>query len=148
MLGLLDLGPLDVSVAGYLALALGIVAAGLVVGAWLGRGRGLIAIGLVLAGLLGIASITGRIDGGVNRGAGDVTWAPTTVAELSDRYSHGIGDTTLDLSAIDFTGADRTVELRLNVGDATVILPDNVDVVVHAQIDAGERRSSTSTGTG
>jgi phage shock protein PspC (stress-responsive transcriptional regulator) len=139
VLGLLDVGTLNVPVAAYLALALAVVAAGLIVGAWLGRARGLIGLGLVLALLLGLTSFTSHMEGpGMRRGAGDVTWAPTTVADLTDQYSHGIGDVTLDLSEIDFTGTDRTVELTLNIGDATVLLPANVDVVVNAQVDAGD----------
>jgi membrane-bound ClpP family serine protease len=137
VLGLLDLGGLSVPFPAYLAVALAVVGLGMILGTWLGRARGLIGLGLLLAALLGISTLTGHVSGGVHGGVGEVHWTPTTYADVASEYSHGIGDATLDLSAVDFTGQDKTINVRANIGDTTIILPANVDVVVNARIDAG-----------
>jgi phage shock protein PspC (stress-responsive transcriptional regulator) len=123
--------------AGYLAAALAAVGLGLVIGAWFGRARGLIALGIVLSVALAIAGAAGDMRGW--RGsAGDITWQPATMAELSDRYEHGAGNVRLDLSQLDFTGQDKHVTVRLNVGDLRVIVPTNTDVEVTEKVNVGD----------
>jgi hypothetical protein len=138
VLGLLDLGGWSVPFPAYLAVPLAVVGLGLVVGTWLGRARGLIGLGLVLAAVLGISTVTAHVNDGVHGGAGNVTWTPASYTEIADRYEHGFGDATLDLSSVDFTDHSRVIDVRVNAGNTTVILPGNVDVEVHARIDAGQ----------
>lgn len=122
--------------AAYFAAALATVGLGLLVGAWFGRARGLIALGIVLTVGLAIAAAAN----GVHRfqgATGDMTWRPSTIADVSDQYSHGFGDAELDLSQVDFTGQNKTVTVKLNAGNLHVILPPNVDTEVSAKVTAG-----------
>jgi hypothetical protein len=130
------LGHEAVPVAGYLAAALATVGLGLVIGAWFGRARGLIALGIVLSAALAVAGAVGDVRDW--RGsAGDLTWQPATMAELSDRYEHGGGNVRLDLSRLDFSGQDKHVRVHLNAGDLKVIVPPAVDVQVTGKVNAG-----------
>jgi phage shock protein PspC (stress-responsive transcriptional regulator) len=133
--------------AGYVAAALATVGAGLVIGAWFGRARGLIALGIVLSVVLAIASAAGRVDRW--RGStGDVSWTPTSLSQLSDRYEHGFGNVDLDLRQLDFTGQDRHVTIRLNAGNMHVEVPPKVDVEVIAKVNVGNANVFDSTWDG
>src|SRR5207248_273655 len=94
--------------AAYVATALAATGAGLVLGAWFGRARGLIAVGAVLSFLLLITSVVGN-NINLHGSAGDVTWAPATVAELSNSYEHSIGNVDLDLTGLNFDNVDKHV---------------------------------------
>lgn len=48
-----------------------------------------------------------------------------------------MGNAVLDLSAVDFTGHNEAVEIRLGVGDLQVIVPSSVDVRATASVDVG-----------
>ena len=126
----------DIPAATYAAVALATVGAGLVIGAWVGRSRGLIPLGLVLVVLLA-GTGTARHVHGIRGSAGDVIWAPTSIGELLTGYEHSFGDANLDLSAIDFTGQDKTVTARVSAGTLTVTVPRYVDVVVTAAVKLG-----------
>jgi hypothetical protein len=123
--------------AAYVATALAATGLGLVVGAWFGRARGLIAVGAVLSFLLLISSVAGRGGLDLHGSAGDVRWAPTTVAELSDNYQHSIGNVDLDLTNVNFDGVQKQVTVSIGAGDMHVKVPPKVDVVVHAKVGAG-----------
>jgi predicted membrane protein len=102
-----------------------------------GRARWLILPGILLSIALGISTAVPRF-GPIEAGGGDITWRPTSITELSDSYTHGVGSVTLDLSGIDFTGHDKAIEVHLNFGDLHVILPPKVDTTVHAKVDTGD----------
>jgi phage shock protein PspC (stress-responsive transcriptional regulator) len=123
----------------YIAVALAAVGLGLVVGAWVGRARWLIAPGVLLSLALAISIHVGQITP-FERGSGDVTWRPTSVAELSGSYTHGAGTVTLDLTRIDFTDRQKTINVHLNAGDLRVILPSTVDAAVRAKVGTGDAR--------
>lgn len=133
LLALVDI-PLDVPDPLYPALALTIVAAGLVVGTWLGRSRALIAVGVVLAALLAIASLDVPVR------AGEIRLAPTSAAALDDAYSLGAGRIEIDLTGIDPDGLDNTdLTLSVGTGEVLVIVPDDLAVSLDADIPgAGE----------
>ena len=95
--------------------------AGLVLGAWYGRGRRLMAWGSAVAvALIVAASWSIPLKGGI----GDRTWAPDTIAEVrSDSpYRLAIGDGTLDLTAI-LPGESFEVEASVGLGQLTVLVP-------------------------
>jgi phage shock protein PspC (stress-responsive transcriptional regulator) len=123
---------------GYLATALATVGVGLVVGAWYGRARWLIALGLVSAIGLGIASVAERVD--TRNFGSDLTWRPTTMAELDQPYEQNFGSAKLDLRQIDFTGQSKAVTLRIAAGDLEVMLPPDVDTTVETEINVGDAR--------
>lgn len=120
--------------AGYLAAALAVVGAGLVVGAWWGRSRGLIVLGVLLSLALAATGIaTHYLDN-----AGQQTWRPTTVATLAPRYNLSAGEATLDLRKVAFVeGSDTTTRVHVGLGQLTVHVPARVDVDVQAKLTAG-----------
>jgi len=120
--------------SGYAAAALAVVGAALVVGAWYGRSRGLIAVGALLSVVLAISSAAERVD--VNPD-GQQSWTPASVAEIHDEYKIDLGDGNLDLTGVDFTGQNVTIELTVNAGNLQVIVPPDVDVVGDADVSFG-----------
>lgn len=145
-LGLLVLGVLAVvDVAGghvpffvYAGTLLAIVGVGLLIGAWFGRARWLIPLGLVLTLVLvaGAAPHNPKL----GRGGGDVALVPATVDELGSSYHQNFGDFTMDLRNINFTGADKEIQITMNAGDLTILLPPRVDTTVHAKVNLGDAK--------
>ncbi|MET7951808.1 PspC domain-containing protein [Micromonospora sp. NPDC005324] len=135
LLDLLDV--FAISASAYFAAALATIALGLLVGTWFGRARWLIALGLVTAAALGTATVAESYDRirGVD---GAVTWAPTDYRDLADRYENSFGDAVLDLRGIDFAKLDSQVTVAVNFGQATVVVPPNVDVTTVADVNAGD----------
>jgi phage shock protein PspC (stress-responsive transcriptional regulator) len=135
-----------VPAATYVATALAVVGLGLLVGSWWGRSRGLIALGIALGFALVPAVIMGRFD----LGSEDFTFRPTTPAELPSGTEHrGAGSVLYDLSAVPFTDADReTLDIDQTAGELTVIVPPDVDVVVEAEIGAGEIQAFGNASSG
>lgn len=128
VLGTLDLAGAPVADPAYPALALGIVAAMLVLGAFYGRAGGLIALGLVAA--LGLAGATAahEVDGGA------VTERPVLAADLNPSYRVGAGELVIDLTDVtDLPALDgRTLELDVSVGSIRVLVPEDLAVRVDA----------------
>jgi phage shock protein PspC (stress-responsive transcriptional regulator) len=136
-LGVLDLaGVLDVPVAGYLAAALAVVGAGLVTGAWVGRARPLIGLGVVLALGLPVAHAAGTWDRD-QPVATNITWTPTSVADLDGRYQLTFGEGLLDLRQVDFAGQDVEISVEVTGGDIKVLVPPEVDVTANAAVFGG-----------
>ena len=141
IMGLLEVAKVvDFQPAAYIAAALAVVGAGLLLGAWLGRARGWIFIGLGLVLALSITTVNARTDLGWDagrNGGGDITWEPTTLEALHGDYEHQAGSATLDLRQLDFTGQERTVRVRIQAGNLEVRVPDNVDVTATADVRLG-----------
>jgi hypothetical protein len=141
VMGLLEVARVvDFQPAAYIAAALAVVGAGLLLGAWLGRARGWIFIGFGLVLALSITTVKDHADLGwdaARNGGGDITWAPATMDALRGDYEHQAGSATLDLRELDFTGQDRTVRVRIQAGNLEVMLPDNVDVTTTADVRLG-----------
>jgi hypothetical protein len=122
-----------------LATLLGVVGLGLVAGAFVGAGRALVLPALVLLPLtLGAAQVGHLHLGG---GIGEREFRPTTVAEASGGYEHGIGKMIVDLRDLgDLPATSGTVRvpIRLGIGEVQVLVPDGVDLDVGAHLGAGE----------
>jgi phage shock protein PspC (stress-responsive transcriptional regulator) len=125
-----------ISLAGYqiLALGLGVVGVGLVVGGWLGRSRALIAVGVLLVPAVLVASLL-RVSPSV--GSGERLFAPRTAAQLLPAYELFAGEMTLDLSRLPL---DRPTRVRAEVGAGSieVRVPEETSTRVHAAVDIGE----------
>ena len=117
-----------------LALALVVVGGALVVSAWWGRSRGLIALGIPLVLVVGGL---GLVDVPLEGGIGNPTYRPTTLAAVHRTYELAIGDLSLDLRRVDFTGARRHVHAQLGIGQLNVTVPDGVHVVVDGHAGVG-----------
>ncbi len=146
-------GLVNVSIATLAAGGLVIVGAGLLASLWLGRARGLVPLGLGLVTVMLVAASVGAWSGddgsperALSRWAGpassgtmgDRSYAPESLAELQPSYELGMGELTLDLSGIDFSGQTRAVKVNLGVGEATVIVPAGTSVMVKGHVGIGE----------
>ena len=120
----------------YIAVALGVVAIGLLVSTFWGHGGPLIGLGILLAITLALGSL-------VPKGPiGKQTPTPVTAANVEGHYRHGIGEIELDLTAVSDPKAllGRTVEVETGIGSTTIVVPRDLNVEVRADIDAGEIR--------
>jgi hypothetical protein len=153
VLGLADLAGAVVPASAYLALPLAVVGLGLVAGTWVGRSRGLVAVGVVLAVLLALVAV-------VEAAVASRTWddafadrvvAPTTAVGLDGRVVElGVGDLVYDLSAVEFPEGSTELTLRVGAGSVAVVVPDDVAVVLDAEVGAGalEAFGSATEGAG
>ena len=136
VLGIVDVAGAGVTDSAYPALALGIIGAMLLVGAFYGRAGGLIAVGLVAALATAGATAAHEVD------AGKITESPNRASDLDDTYDLFAGKIELDLSDIeDIENLDgRSVDVEAVFGQIVVTVPDGVDVDVDASVDGGETR--------
>ena len=122
--------------AGVTAVALTIVAVGLLIASLRGQGRSLIGPGIFLSLVTLALTITG-ING--TTGYGQQTWAPTTVAAATGDFELNGGQGTLDLRRLDLrAGQSVDTELTVRAGQATVIVPDDTAVNLTCTANAGE----------
>jgi phage shock protein PspC (stress-responsive transcriptional regulator) len=123
-----------------LAACLGVVGLGLVISAFVGRGRGLI----ILGGFLAVATTAASFNPvGFRGGVGDRVWHPRTVAAVADHspYRLGVGDGRLDLSDLDLSaGQPVRVEARIGIGQLTITVPTEASVRVVGDVRAGTIR--------
>ncbi len=109
------------------AVALAVVATGLVLGAFLRKGYGLLIVTgpllafVVFASLLGPISVDGQY-GGLQEPA------PTTVDELESSYVVQMGDLQLDLRGLDLT-EDAAIYVSVAAGNATIRVPESMNIV-------------------
>jgi phage shock protein PspC (stress-responsive transcriptional regulator) len=122
--------------AGVAAVALTIVAVGLLIASLRGQGKSLIGPGIFLSLVTLALTVTG-IDG--TTGYGQQTWAPTTVAAATQDFELNGGQGTLDLRQLDLrAGQSVDTELTVRAGQATVIVPDDTAVNLTCTANAGE----------
>jgi phage shock protein PspC (stress-responsive transcriptional regulator) len=111
--------------------------AAIVAGAFLKPVRWLVLPALALGLSAGVVSAAGiDLDGGV----GDKTYRPTSTLDLRDRYELGIGELEVDLRTTDLPAGDRPLELDVGVGEARLIVPENVCVATDAKVGVGAVR--------
>jgi phage shock protein PspC (stress-responsive transcriptional regulator) len=128
VLGIADLAGAPVADPAYPALALGVIATMLVLGAFWGRAGGLIALGLVAAVATAGATASDRWE------TGATTERPQVAADLDASYRYGVGELVIDLTDVsDLAALDgRTLELDVSAGSIDVIVPDGLAVEVDA----------------
>ena len=121
---------------GGTAVAIGVIALGavLVIGAFAGHARWLILPALALA-LPATAVAAADID--VHGGAGERIYRPATTADLRDNYRLGVGRLVVDLRDTDLSPGTHRTRLDLGVGQAVLIVPEDVCVSTRAHITAG-----------
>jgi hypothetical protein len=134
VLALVDVAGGSLPVSAYFAAALATLAAGLIVGAWIGRARWLIFLALLATVGLAISSGTERWGGVVeNR-----VLHPQTRAAVAPRYDFSVGNTTLDLTDVDFTTGDvQDTRINMHAGQLRVLLPPNVDTTATVELGRG-----------
>lgn len=70
---------------------------------------------------------------------GERTWAPAAATELRPDYTVTMGSGTLDLRGIELT-ENKTVDLSVQMGQAMVLLPENMNVRTDCTVRMGEAR--------
>ena len=143
-----DLAGADPADGAYPALALGIIGLALVLGSVFGRAGGLVLVGLLMVPVLLAATASEHIDTDPQREA------PTSAASLDPRYRLGVGELVLDLTELqDPEELDwRLLDIQVEVGSVTVIVPDDLSVEATGTINGpgevrlfGERRGGIDT---
>lgn len=133
----------------YLALAVAIVGAGLLVGSIWGRSRLLIVAGLLLAFMMGIAAVGNAFDAFTDEVR---TFTPATVEEVSRNYTMDSGTLIIDLTDVDWEGEAIDINAELGAGQIEIELPADVGVVINARAGVGQvdvlGRSSEGLGVG
>ena len=128
---------IDLGARAFLGGALLVVGVGLAVAAVTGARRGskvgLIVLGVVLS-FAAVAATTVRIP---DAPEGDRSYRPATAALVQSQYDSGVGDLTLDLTAVDLADVRRPISVTLHagIGDVQVVVPRSADVQV--QVDNG-----------
>jgi phage shock protein PspC (stress-responsive transcriptional regulator) len=121
---------------GGTAAAIAVIAAGAILaGAALeGYGRWLILPALSLA--LPVAFVSAaNID--LHGGAGDKSYVPTSAAQVQNSYRLGAGRLVVDLRDAKLPPGDRPLKLRLGVGEAILLVPNNVCVATKSKVGVG-----------
>jgi phage shock protein PspC (stress-responsive transcriptional regulator) len=90
------------------------------------------AVTLALSG--GFVAAAGiDVDGGI----GNRDYRPASSADLHDHYELGIGQLVIDLRDTDLPAGDVPLKLDVGIGEARVIVPDDVCVVADTEIGVG-----------
>jgi phage shock protein PspC (stress-responsive transcriptional regulator) len=126
----------SVPVSAYVATALAIVGAGLLIGTWFGRARGLIGLGILLTLALPLSMVA---DGLNLESAGSVTVRPQSVEAVpTGLQEYGAGSVVYDLTELELTDTDSiTIDIDQGVGELRVIVPPEADVTVNADVGLG-----------
>lgn len=112
---------------------LAVLGLGMVAGAFLRAGRGLIALAVPLS-VVGLGLTAIGPDGW--SGMGNLSARPTTIAAVQDHYERSVGNVELDLTALPSTGHVE-VEASVDIGNVTVIVPEDADVTLTCKTDKG-----------
>jgi phage shock protein PspC (stress-responsive transcriptional regulator) len=139
--GLIAIGGAWAAAAGgETVVAIAVIAAGVAIlaGAFVRPVRWLVLPAVTLALSAGAVSAAGiDLDGGV----GERDYRPASVTDLREKYELGIGELVVDLRQTDLPAGDVPMEIDLGVGEARVIVPDDVCVATDAQVGIGEVRT-------
>jgi phage shock protein PspC (stress-responsive transcriptional regulator) len=140
--GVVDLAPVIVP-----GVALLILGAGILVGAWVGKARWLLWFAIPTLFVTMIASFIpanfdGRFDPNFGAGVGEKVEAPTTVLEAREPFELGVGQLQVDLTDLTIPEGVSTVpvEATVGLGELIVTVPDDVRVLVDADSQLGELR--------
>jgi phage shock protein PspC (stress-responsive transcriptional regulator) len=125
---------------GETVVAIVVIAGGaaILAGAFLRPVRWLVLPALALALSAGTVSAAGiDLDGGV----GERDYRPASAADLHDSYELGMGELVVDLRQTDLPPGDVPLEIDLGIGEARVVVPEDVCVATDAHVGVGEART-------
>ena len=128
-------GAVRLTAAQYLAVAVTVIGAGLLVGAVWGRARSLIALGLVLLPTLLLASVVPfHVEGGL----GMVNASPAAADQIRDEYRLSAGDMRLDFSKVELGAEPVEVDASVGTGRIDVVVPRDARVIVDGKAGVGD----------
>ncbi|HLM09850.1 MAG TPA: PspC domain-containing protein [Thermoleophilaceae bacterium] len=125
---------------GESVVAITVIVAGvaILVGAFVRPVRWLVLPAVTLAVSAGVVAAAGiDLDGGV----GERDYRPASAADMRDTYQLGMGELVLDLRQTDLPAGDVPVAIDLGIGEARLIVPDDVCVATDAEVGIGEART-------
>jgi phage shock protein PspC (stress-responsive transcriptional regulator) len=127
-----------ITLAGYLAAALLVIALTLVAATWFGRARGLLPFGVLLA--VGVVIITAA--GPALRVPVSTTSIHTynTLAELPAGDTEDYGELSVDLSQLALT-RDASYAAHVDLGRLEIVAPEDAHVVINYTADLGAVRA-------
>jgi predicted membrane protein len=128
------------------AIALAVVAIGLLVAALRGRSAQLIGAGVFLSLITLALTVTG-LSG--TQGYGEQRWTPTSVSEVQPMYTLNGGEGVLDLTGVSVpAGQVLEVDVDVKAGHAAVILPadTNFDATCTANVGRVECLDEADSG--
>jgi phage shock protein PspC (stress-responsive transcriptional regulator) len=135
--GIVGLGGFIVAAAGpaWLVPTIIIVAgAAIAAGAFLKPVRWLVLPAVTLAISAGVVAAAGiELDGGV----GQREYRPASTADIRDDYKLGVGQLVVDLRDTDLPPGDVPLEMDVGVGEARLIVPEDVCVATTADVGMG-----------
>jgi phage shock protein PspC (stress-responsive transcriptional regulator) len=108
-----------------IGLLVAVLAAGLLVGSFVGAGRSLIWL-LVPLSVVGFGMTTIKFDG-TGTSVSSYNETPKALADVRDRYETSVGSIQLDLRELPDSGSVRTA-IEVELGEAVVRVPKNADV--------------------
>ncbi len=117
------------------ALALIVLGAGLVVGAWWGRARWLTFVGLLL---LPFVALFNLVDVPLRGEVGSNFSTPRSQEDIDANYEVLAGDLTVDLGQYRFYEEPADLDLDLAFGEVTVYVPRGVYVEMTGSMEAGQ----------
>ena len=130
-------GAIDTDAVTVIAATLAVVAAGLLIGTFLGRSRGLIALGVILVlALVPLAALPDNIPWNAGAGAGERVYRVTSQDDLLPAYALGAGSLTLDLRGLELSGP-ASVDVSVGAGELIVLLPRDLPATVSADVAVG-----------
>lgn len=128
-------GLVSVSLATGSAIALLIVAGGLIAGAWYGRSRALIVLGVLLIPFTAAATL---VHEPLTGGTGDVRVAPRTPTEVPGAYHLLAGKLTVDLSQLSVGSGSQSVTATVAFGQLSVVVPQGTNLDIHGHVGGGQ----------
>jgi phage shock protein PspC (stress-responsive transcriptional regulator)/predicted membrane protein len=140
-----NVGATEVEFRHYTGAAMTVIGIGLLVGSVFGRARGLIVLGVILTPVL-LTSPIAELDFGDT----DVRYDVATVADIAPEYRLDVGQMVIDLTAVDFSGEEVTLDAEVGLGELVIVVPDDVAVEAYGEVAIGEVRvlGGTSGGLG
>jgi phage shock protein PspC (stress-responsive transcriptional regulator) len=125
----------DIAPAGYAATALLVVGLALVAATWFGRARGLLPLGLLLVPVVVLTSVAGPLAHLDQWDSQSHTY--TKLAELPPGGDTLVaGDLRVDLTRLDVP-TSATYAAHVGTGQLEVVVPADVNVVLHYKVDHG-----------
>jgi hypothetical protein len=126
----------------YVAVTVGVVGIGLLVGTLFGRARWLIVVGLVLTPLLLVTATAAAVfpSWSIGGDVGDREFHPVAVSDLPVSYELAAGSLLVDLSGLDsddFVETSRELEISVGAGEVIVRLPRDMIGTVEARVGIG-----------
>ena len=106
----------------------------IVAGAFFKPVRWLVLPAIALALSAGTVQAAGiDLDGGV----GDREYRPSSLSDVRERYELGMGQLSVDLRQVDLPPGDTRLEIDLGVGQASLLVADDVCVATRADVGVG-----------